>query len=62
MATMKHRIIYRWVFLGQMSTEDQAAIRQAIANAKSMEEVDKLQHMLRTGNFFAKNQTTKRSK
>ncbi|KAB7498077.1 U2 small nuclear ribonucleoprotein A' [Armadillidium nasatum] len=34
--------------IGQMSSEEQAAIRQAIANAKSIEEVERLQHMLRT--------------
>ncbi|MCL4129207.1 UNVERIFIED_CONTAM: hypothetical protein GTU68_056434 [Idotea baltica] len=46
--------------IGQMSAEDQIAIRQAIADAKSMEEVEKLQHMLRSGNFLGKNQGVKR--
>lgn len=45
-----------------MSSEEQAAIRQAIANAKSIEEVERLQHMLRTGNFTGRNQSSKRSK
>lgn len=43
-----------------MSSEDQAAIRQAISNARSMEEVERLQHMLRTGNIPGRSQPTKR--
>ncbi|XP_071540538.1 U2 small nuclear ribonucleoprotein A' isoform X2 [Panulirus ornatus] len=39
--------------------EDQAAIRQAIANARSMDEVERLQHMLRTGNIPSRSQPTK---
>ncbi|XP_050701544.1 U2 small nuclear ribonucleoprotein A'-like [Eriocheir sinensis] len=46
--------------LAQMSAEDQAAIRQAISNARSMEEVERLQHMLRTGNIPSRSQPTKR--
>ncbi|XP_045617947.1 U2 small nuclear ribonucleoprotein A' [Procambarus clarkii] len=46
--------------LGQMTAEDQAAIRQAIANARSMEEVERLQHMLRTGNIPSRSQAGKR--
>ncbi|KAK3884827.1 hypothetical protein Pcinc_010921 [Petrolisthes cinctipes] len=46
--------------LGQMNVEDQAAIRQAISNARSMEEVERLQHMLRTGNIPGRNHPHKR--
>ncbi|KAG0718754.1 U2 small nuclear ribonucleoprotein A' [Chionoecetes opilio] len=46
--------------LGQMSSEDQAAIRQAISSARSMEEVERLQHMLRTGNIPNRSQANKR--
>ncbi|KAK8390262.1 hypothetical protein O3P69_010150 [Scylla paramamosain] len=46
--------------LGQMSSEDQAAIRQAISSARSMEEVERLQHMLRTGNIPSRSQPTRR--
>ncbi|XP_042889137.1 U2 small nuclear ribonucleoprotein A'-like [Penaeus japonicus] len=46
--------------LNQMTVEDQAAIRQAIANARSMEEVERLQHMLRTGNIPGRSQGIKR--
>ncbi|XP_066959481.1 U2 small nuclear ribonucleoprotein A' [Macrobrachium rosenbergii] len=45
--------------LAQMSAEDQAAIRQAISNARSMEEVERLQHMLRTGNIPGRTQAVK---
>lgn len=45
-----------------MSSEDQAAIRQAISNARSMEEVERLQHMLRTGNIPSRSQPMKRRK
>ena len=44
----------------QMTAEDQAAIRAAIANARSMEEVERLQHMLRSGNVPSKLQSLKR--
>ncbi|KAK7084967.1 U2 small nuclear ribonucleoprotein A' [Halocaridina rubra] len=46
--------------LDQMSAEDAAAIRQAITNARSMEEVERLQHMLRTGNIPGRHQQGKR--
>ena len=47
-----------------MTPNDQAAIRQAIANARSMEEVERLQHMLRTGHVPGRGlpQGVKRSK
>lgn len=51
-----------FLWAAQMSAEDQAAIRQAISNARSMEEVERLQHMLRTGNIPSRSQPTKRRK
>jgi len=46
--------------MSAMSSEDQAAIRQAIANARSIEEVERLQHMLRTGHIPGRSQPNKR--
>ncbi|XP_076056443.1 small nuclear ribonucleoprotein polypeptide A'-like U2A isoform X2 [Oratosquilla oratoria] len=47
--------------VSQMSAEDQAAIRQAITNARSMDEVERLQHMLRTGSVPGRSQSSKRT-
>lgn len=54
--------VNRFLWAAQMSAEDQAAIRQAISNARSMEEVERLQHMLRTGNIPSRSQANKRRK
>ena len=44
-------LVVKFSFLLGMTEDDQNAIRDAIASAQSMEEVERLHNMLRSGNL-----------